>query len=137
MTASGRYPRLPESGWKHLPRPGTDVLRHTHVDGLVLMLGYGLTYMPSVQLQVIESMLKDAADRYRRRWNRVPGGETDIEAALKTVEREWLRRRSLVNDGALLQRWTAASGTSTPDAWTAEDARTLETRWASFLEEEP
>ena len=134
-TAGGRYPRLPQTGWKHLPRPGTDVLRKTPVDGLLLMLRYGLIHMPSSQLQVIQAMLRDAADRNRRRWVPIEDA-AEMETALKTVEQEWLRRQSLVNDAALVQRWTTPSTLLTPEVWTAEDAQKLEDRWAGFLEEE-
>ena len=124
--ASGRYPSLPFEYWKPRPERQRIPEARSRLDGVLVMLAYGLRVMSDTRLASLAGVLQNELDRNKERW--VQLDVSKIRNAASQIECEQRRRESLLNGFEKLQdRFLLAK--STID-WTREDAAALRDNWA-------
>ncbi|GAA5500647.1 hypothetical protein Dxin01_00371 [Deinococcus xinjiangensis] len=130
--AQGKYPRLPFEAWKPRPQRVSIPNDRTRLEGVLVMLKYGLRVMPDSRLASFAIMLQDELNRNDRRW--VPLDVTAVLAGKQQVDAERRRREALINDGDCLAAWFRPAKSTR--SWTQADAKTLREEWAALLSEE-
>jgi hypothetical protein len=132
--ASGRFPSLPFEAWK--PRPERPRISGAKVrlDGVLIMLGYGLRVMSDVRLSSLAGILQNELDQNEQRW--VPHDVQPVQRGLEQINQERGRRRALLNPAERLHHWFVTPKTS--PSWTRQDADNLRGGWETLVtQEEP
>ena len=132
--AYGRYPSLPFEAWKPRPERQRISIDRARLDGVLVMLDYGLRVMSDSRLSSLAGVLQDELDRNAQRW--VPLDVRPFERAAQLIRQEQCRRHELLNPAERLRHWFMPTPTRT--TWTQQDAEKLRTGWEDLLtEEEP
>lgn len=129
--AQGRYPHLPFDSWK--PRPERQrITAATRLDGVLIMLDYGLRMMSDVRLTYLVSVLQDELDRNERRW--VQLNVEALQNAVAQIKQEQVRRQTLLNPSDQFKAWFTPLLSNA--FWTPDDAKNLRSQWEVLITDE-
>ncbi|MGM9319290.1 hypothetical protein [Deinococcus aquaticus] len=129
--AYGHSPALPFESWK--PKPERQQLpTKVRLDGVLVMLEYGVRVMTDARLHSLRGVLQDELDRNAGRW--VPQDVKAVQRGVEQIALEQRRRQSILNPAAALQRWVNAPSSKT--SWTQEDADRLRMDWENVVKDE-
>lgn len=127
--AYGRYPTLPFDAWK--PRPERLSIDRARLDGVLVMLDYGLRVMSDSRLRSLAGVLQDELKRNEQRW--VPLDVRSLERATQLIRQEKCRRQGLLNPAERLCHWFMPAPSMV--TWTDQDADKLRSRWEDLATE--
>ena len=129
--AQGRYPHLPFDSWKQRPERQR-ITAATRLDGVLIMLDYGLQMMSDVRLTYLVSVLQDELDRNERRW--VQLNVEALQNAVAQIKQEQVRRQTLLNPSDQFNAWFTPLLSNA--FWTPDDAKNLRSQWEVLITEE-
>lgn len=129
--AYGRYPSLPLETWKSRPEQKRIPLHRARLDGVLVMLEYGLRVMSDSRLSSLMGILQDELDRNKQRWQPVDIGP--VQRGADQIRQEQLRRQALLNPAEKLQLWFMPKQSDI--AWTQQDAEKLRNEWENLIVE--
>ncbi|GGS05681.1 hypothetical protein GCM10008960_35220 [Deinococcus sedimenti] len=130
--AYGRSPVLPFEVWKPKPERQRVPAAKVRLDGVLVMLEYGLRVMSDARLSSLGGVLRDELRRNGARW--IPQDVKRVQRGAEQIELERRRREAALNDAAALKRWghTSAAGAE----WTQADADRLRAEWENVVSDE-
>ena len=130
--AYGYYPSPPFEVWKPRPERQRVPVNDARLDGILVMLEYGLRVMSDARHSSLVGILEDELDRNKQRW--MPTDVRPVKRGADRIRQEQRRRQSLLNPAERLHHWFMPQQSGTP--WTQQDAEKLRNEWEDLLSEE-
>ncbi|PTA66916.1 hypothetical protein [Deinococcus arcticus] len=130
--AYGRAPALPFEVWKPRPERQRVPVAKVRIEGVLVMLEYGVRVMTDARLSSLRGVLQDELERNAGRC--IPQDCGAVQRGVERIKQEQRRRQSILNSSAALRRWALAPSSATN--WTQEDAERLRSGWEAVVKDE-
>jgi hypothetical protein len=124
--AYGRAPALPLEAWKPKPERQRLQAEQRRLEGVLVMLAYGVRVMTDARLHSLRGVLQDELDRNAGRW--IPRDVTAAQRGAEQIDQERRRRQAALNPASRLRGWVPTGVTE----WTQDDADRLLRDWETL-----